>query len=105
MLNSPGFRSVSFKTQKVSGTLTKIGGHDSGLVTSWELDGVTQSVAYSSTVSVADDFTIHKVVLHITTTSSSKGPIYFQVNRGNTTVCTQKFWDIKLTEGNQQVGP
>lgn len=92
----------SYKFQKTSGTLSKVGGHTGGFTpVKWSFDGISQNTSYSTAISVADDTNTHEVVFTgVYNGSGSDINLYFQPNRGNVTPVSVDIWDVKVELGD-----
>ena len=94
---------LSFKFQKVSGTLTKIGGHfEAYTQNKFTIDGVTASGGYYGGAPVADDDAVHEVVLTFVYkgAGSSTPNLYIQINRNAIEAITYDIWDVKIEQGD-----
>lgn len=97
---------LSYKFQKVGGTLQRIGGHRGGYYPvddKWMLDGVVASSTYPRGVDIADDDTVHSVVVTAVYKGDDKsGANYICIhpNRMGSVGVDAKIWDIKLEQGD-----
>ena len=92
----------SYKFQKVSGELNKVGGHTGAFTpVKWSFDGVKQNTSYSTAIAVADDTNVHEVVFTgVYKEASGDINLYFQPNRGNATPISVDIWDVKMELGD-----
>lgn len=97
---------LSFKVQKVSGTLSKIGGHIAAYTQKrLTIDGVEKTGDnYYGGATVADDDKVHECVLTViyngAASDSSNYNLYIQINRNASEAITYDIWDIKVEQGD-----
>ncbi|WP_019377662.1 phage tail spike protein [Virgibacillus halodenitrificans] len=93
---------LSFKTKKISGSVTTIAGH-SGYIEEGKglyIDGNYVASTFSATY--PDDSNIHEIVLHFISPSAIDDWLYIQPNRSHyDLVYEMEIWDIKLEKGNK----
>lgn len=95
---------ISYKYQKLAGTLTSFGGHADP---AWRnhttfLDGKrTSTHSNNHSVFAGDDTDVHHVVVYVDSLRSlaPKSYFYIQPNRGTYTDATVRIFDLKLEEG------
>lgn len=93
----------SYKFQKAAGTLVGVGGHHACYTqVEWYLDGVKQTIDYSSTLKVTDDTNVHTVSFTCVYTGKvGDANLYFQPNRGSSsTPISCYIWDVKMEKGS-----
>lgn len=102
---------MSYKYQKLGGTLMGMGGHTD---TGWGdhkvyADGVLTSRKYPAFQSgfVADDTKVHNVIVVFNSIeeASTAQRVYIQPNRGYVTPVKVRVWDWKLEEGTNRTWP
>ena len=97
---------LSFDIQKVSGTLSAIGGHSLGFTTNeFIVDGIATGDDYSSGHTMSDDTNLHHVVVKLKFNGDvSDNNLYIQPNRGayqSSNGSTFKIRYIKIEKGNK----
>ncbi|MBC5627747.1 shufflon system plasmid conjugative transfer pilus tip adhesin PilV [Clostridium sp. NSJ-6] len=110
-LNADMFKSnrkyvLSFKMRKVSGTINRIGGHNTHGYIKVYLDGTYNTNNYPGGMLYPQDEEIHEIRVEFTATNQSGNRnVYIQPNRGATTTqYTVNVWDIQVEEGDKQTG-
>ena len=101
---------LSFKFQKVSGTLTSIAGHSTSFETrNVVINGESFSQGWTTTHEIEDSEAIQTCVVYLRRYTASENPstdnnLYIQPERSRyhtSNDITIKYWDIKIEKGNK----
>lgn len=92
----------SYKFQKVSGTLSAIGGHCEAFTqVKYTVDGVAPDTTYIGGTPMSDDTEVHEVVFTgIFNGTASNNNLYVQANRKKSAAITFDIWDVKVEQGD-----